>query len=787
MVNHAPKLEKVPDESNLNAELIDDSIEVFDKYEIEDVPNEVIEICHEIEKRGGRAFLVGGVVRDTVINSEHEMDLTSKDFDIEVFGIDKGDLESMLSQKFGVVDAVGQKFGVFKVPLEGLAEPLDFAVAREENKSGVGHKGFEVDTKPDLTLREASRRRDLALNAMSYDPLTKEVFDPFGGVEDIKNKTINVTEKETFVEDPLRVLRVAQFSARFEYDVSAATIEICSEMVEKDMLQPVTGVEMKELGEDVEGVTPDRISTEFEKLLLKGRTPSRGMEFLDEIGYLDKYFVFDGENGEEIRFTQLKEAEQDPGWHPEGNTWVHTLQCLDAGAEIIAIESADTRIVEFGETVFEKVPSFVTDRQLEGLIKAAESAAESKANGFRRELIEMVLSEIHPEFASKKEKHQQKIETEIEKEFKAYLKRVEESASWKGSQVSESAKNKARAKIKKDVTSKYLPGWDNQLSELFEEMVDSNRITAQNIESLEKEAKRRVEEFKKRKIGLDRINLERDMKMSVMLAVMLHDIGKITTTEFNEEKGRFSAHGHAEEGVAPAMQILDFFDYTRVSSLTKSLVPELVLHHMAPWDALKDYEDYLKLQKFKEENPGIEPPEEMKDYPKRDPRSGLKRRARKLRSLGGNLVLLAMVAESDKRGRRPKEEGNYPLERGNTSRGTVSDMYEAVKFARVAVENEEKAQNVAISGNLIKRVLKPVVGDSSEKGAPFVGVIKKALLAAQDEGEFFDREEGTALIVPTFELFREHVSANSTDEDSERQLWIDLAKMEDPREALVQV
>ncbi len=568
--------------------------------------------------------------------------------------------------------------------------------------------------------------------------------------------------------------------------------------------------------------------------MLKGKQPSRGIEFLDKIGYLDRYFIYEDENGEVHRFTELKNIDQPPDRHPEGNTWIHTLQCIDAAAEIIVLEAKNTQSIEVGETVFESVPSFVTQRQLEELVTSASFAAEKKSNEFRRELVESVLLKLDPEFKVKQQAHLKKVEEEIESEFNAYLKRVKASESWKGPKVSEKAKINARAKIKKEVEADNLPDWESQLERMFDSLVAKRLITDEDIELLEGETKKRTISFMNRRIELDRINLERDMKMAVMLTTMFHDIGKISTTEFNEERGRLTAFGHAEAGIDPTKQILKFFHNTRVSGKVKNLIPELVMFHMSPWEAVDNYQKYLEVQKYKEvvanyqkylevqkykrEHPGEELPpemedypksnpmspwettddnqddkkdhsdeelpEKMKNYPKSDPRRGLKKRARTLRSLGGNLMVLAMVAEADKRGRRPAEEGNHPLDRGMTSRGTVAEMYEIINFVKLAIEEEEKSQNVAVSGNQIKKTLKEVVGDISKGGAPFVGVVKKALLAAYDEGEFKNKDEGTSLILPTYERFSNYVAENSNDIASARDLWIELAKMEDPREAL---
>jgi len=150
-------------------------------------------IASIIKKEGGRAFFVGGYVRDLILG------IPSKDIDVEVYGITPQRLIEILS-RFGEVDVVGKSFGVIKV--KGL--DVDFTMPRRERKIGEGHKGFEVSVDPFMSFEEACRRRDFTMNAIMMDVLTKEIIDPYGGVEDIKNKIIRHIDACTYIEDPLR-------------------------------------------------------------------------------------------------------------------------------------------------------------------------------------------------------------------------------------------------------------------------------------------------------------------------------------------------------------------------------------------------------------------------------------------------------------------------------------------------------------------------------------------------------------------------------------------------------
>ena len=168
-----------------------------------------------IEAAGGKALLVGGIVRDQLLG------LSSKDYDFEVFGLPLENVQQILS-RFGNVKQVGQSFGVLHI------QELDWDVAlpRRERKTGEGHRGFDVIPDPSMTIEEAARRRDLTINAMSKDPLTGEIIDPLGGLQDLQNKILRAADPSTFGEDPLRALRIAQFAARFDFDVEPNTLQI---------------------------------------------------------------------------------------------------------------------------------------------------------------------------------------------------------------------------------------------------------------------------------------------------------------------------------------------------------------------------------------------------------------------------------------------------------------------------------------------------------------------------------------------------------------------------------
>jgi tRNA nucleotidyltransferase (CCA-adding enzyme) len=197
---------------------------------------------------------------------------------------------------------VGEAFTVYKV-----GKDLDVSLPRRERKSGRGHRGFVIEGNPAMTFEEATRRRDFTINAILEDPLTKEVLDPFGGREDIEKKTLRAVSPETFVEDSLRVLRAAQFAARFEFDVEPETVALCRTI-------------------DLSDLPSERIWGELEKLLLLARHPSVGIDWLRKLSATDQMFP-------EIK--SLLDVPQDPEWHPEGDVYVHTLLVVDGARDLI--------------------------------------------------------------------------------------------------------------------------------------------------------------------------------------------------------------------------------------------------------------------------------------------------------------------------------------------------------------------------------------------------------------------------------------------------------------------
>jgi tRNA nucleotidyltransferase (CCA-adding enzyme) len=259
------------------------------------IPDKVVNLSSRILLEGGRAMLVGGCVRDELMGKE------PKDWDLEVYGVGPEKVREILDS-FGEVNVVGEAFTVYK-----LGHDLDVSLPRRERKSGKGHRGFVVEGDPEMSFEEACSRRDFTINAILKDPLTGEIVDPFDGRADIERKMLRHVSGETFAEDSLRVLRAAQFAARFEFDIAAETAAICK-------------------GIDVTDLPRERIWGEFEKLLLKAQRPSIGLKWLYEFGVVDQLFP---------ELKALVGVPQEPDWHPEGDVDVHTLMVVDEARKLI--------------------------------------------------------------------------------------------------------------------------------------------------------------------------------------------------------------------------------------------------------------------------------------------------------------------------------------------------------------------------------------------------------------------------------------------------------------------
>jgi len=248
-----------------------------------------------VKRAGGNCRVVGGSVRDALLG------IKPKDFDVEVYGLELEDVADVL-KSVGKTNLVGKSFCVLKIRVQNIE--YDFAIPRKERKTGPGHLGFEVDSNPHLSERDALSRRDFTINALLYDPEKSELIDHFGGKSDLKKKRLRHVS-EAFREDPLRPLRAMQFAGRFDLTLDEETAKICASMKGEYNTLPI-----------------ERIWGEWEKWSHQSIKPSAGLRALRDSQWLRFY--------KELH--DLIRIPQDPEWHPEGDVWEHTLCCVDAMA-----------------------------------------------------------------------------------------------------------------------------------------------------------------------------------------------------------------------------------------------------------------------------------------------------------------------------------------------------------------------------------------------------------------------------------------------------------------------
>ena len=237
-----------------------------------------------------RVYVVGGAVRDELLG------LPVQDRDYVVVGATP---DEMVKQGYL---PVGKDFPVFLHP----QTHEEYALARTERKSGHGYKGFKVFASPDVTLEEDLLRRDLTINAMARDELGN-LIDPYSGQVDLDAKTLRHVSP-AFAEDPVRILRVARFAARFpDFHVAPETMRLMQGMVNDG---------------EVDHLVPERVWQELSRGLMTGR-PSRMFEVLRECGALARLIP---------ELDRLFGVPQPPEHHPEIDTGIHVMLVVDWAA-----------------------------------------------------------------------------------------------------------------------------------------------------------------------------------------------------------------------------------------------------------------------------------------------------------------------------------------------------------------------------------------------------------------------------------------------------------------------
>lgn len=255
----------------------------------------VNKIAHLVKEQGGTAYAVGGYVRDKLLGKE------SKDIDIEVHGITPDVLEKILDS-VGPRIEIGKSFGVYSI----CGTSIDIAMPRKETAIGSGHRDFKIDVEPHIGTLNAAKRRDFTVNAIMQDILTGEIIDHFGGEKDLREGILRHVNSDSFSEDPLRVLRAAQFAARFNLEIAPQTLALCREI-------------------NISSLSSERVFEELKKALLKAEKPALFFENLRIMGHLSYWFP---------EIEKLIGVSQSTVYHKEGDVYTHTMMVLDEAAKM---------------------------------------------------------------------------------------------------------------------------------------------------------------------------------------------------------------------------------------------------------------------------------------------------------------------------------------------------------------------------------------------------------------------------------------------------------------------
>lgn len=308
----------------------------------ENLSENAYRLLDHIWNNGGDPLIVGGFVRDSLLG------LKPKDVDIEVHGVDLEHLTKVLTKSKFHVDQVGKSFGVLKVTVDG--ETFDVSVPRVEIKTGKSHRDFTVQMGASVSMHDAFARRDFTMNAIGLDPFTGRLIDPFDGLNDIQDKIIRHTS-DAFAEDPLRVLRAVQFSARFGFTIAPETVELCKSLVDQ-----------------FDTISKERVWVEWEKIW-KSKYPDLALDALHQTGWI-KHFP---ELGPYMDHWVLRDA--------------YNTEYKDEKSQIIAVaggllygQSGDS-IVDFMNTI--GAPLWLT--------KALRNIAYGKPTDIRSGTVEQVL------------------------------------------------------------------------------------------------------------------------------------------------------------------------------------------------------------------------------------------------------------------------------------------------------------------------------------------------------------------------------------------------------------
>lgn len=322
------------------------------------------EIVQSLFDKGYKSYIVGGAVRDALLK------IIPKDIDVEVYGISYESLMEFL-HPYGSVDLVGKKFGVIVFTPTNGEMKYDFSIPRKENKSGLGHKEFEIIFDEKITLEEASTRRDFRINALAYDSISETIIDCHGGTYDLHNGIISHVSDQ-FEEDYLRILRAMGFQSRFDFIIAESTT-----LKMKKML----GESFDESNEFLL-LPKSRLLEEWRKWAEKGTRHDLIFEFMRSTNLINYYPTLKA----------LKDTPQDEVFHPEGNVQTHTEMCLRQIDRIISENniSGNEKIILVMSTLLHDVakPPTTKEEIKRGRMTITSNGHEAMGGVMAREFLE---------------------------------------------------------------------------------------------------------------------------------------------------------------------------------------------------------------------------------------------------------------------------------------------------------------------------------------------------------------------------------------------------------------
>lgn len=246
-------------------------------------------IALEIEAINGRAYYVGGCVRDSLLKRPFY------DLDIIVFNVEKEDLLSILRQ-YADIDMSGQGFGVFSMH----GHNIDVSLPRTETKVGDHYNDFKVEVNQNMDIKLANIRRDFKMNAIMMDIITNQIIDPFDGQEDLRCHLISHIDDKRFIEDPLRVIRASRFRSQLSFDISKDTLILCE-------------------GMPLDKLPKSKLKKELDKVLLSNH-PEFFFETLYAINHLNDLFEC------EVNISKIiRKANEVKGFSKDGLLFMYTV------------------------------------------------------------------------------------------------------------------------------------------------------------------------------------------------------------------------------------------------------------------------------------------------------------------------------------------------------------------------------------------------------------------------------------------------------------------------------